>query len=51
MLNTILLVVIVLALFGTLPIHSFSNQWGYMPSAVSGTILLVWLVLFAVRQA
>ncbi|MGD1027943.1 DUF3309 family protein [Candidatus Binatus soli] len=51
MLYTILLVVIVLALFGVLPIHSFSNQWGYTPSGLIGTILLVWLVLFVLRQA
>jgi len=51
MLYTILLVVIALALFGALPIHSFSNQRGYMPSGLIGTILLVWLVLFVLRQA
>ncbi len=51
MFNTILLVVIVLALFAALPIHSFSSQWGYAPSGLIGTILLVWLVLFALRQA
>jgi hypothetical protein len=51
MLYTILLVVIALALFGALPIHSFSNQWGYIPSGLIGTILLVWLVLFVLRQA
>jgi len=51
MLRTILLVVIVFALFGVLPIHSFSHQWGYAPTDLVGSILLVWLVLFIVRQA
>ncbi|HEY6299749.1 MAG TPA: DUF3309 family protein [Candidatus Binatus sp.] len=48
---TILLVVIALALFGSLPIHSFSHQWGYLPCGLIGTMLLVWMVLFVVRQA
>jgi hypothetical protein len=48
---TILPVVIVLALFATLPGNSFSNHWGYVPNGLIGTTLLVWLVLFMPRQA
>jgi hypothetical protein len=51
MLQTVLLVVIVLALLGALPVHSYSGQWGYFPSGLLGTILIIWLVLFVLRQA
>jgi hypothetical protein len=48
---TILTVVIVLTLFATRSVHSFNHHWGYVPSGLIGTTLLVWLVLFILRQA
>jgi drug/metabolite transporter superfamily protein YnfA len=46
MLTTILLVVLVLALFGALPTWGHSRNWGYAPSGGVGVVLVILLVLF-----
>ena len=46
MLTTVLLVVLVLALFGALPTWGHSRNWGYGPSGGVGLVLLVLVVLF-----
>ena len=46
MLGTILIVVLILFLVGTLPTWPHSKSWGYAPSGVLGTILIVVLILF-----
>ncbi len=45
MLFTILLIVLVLALVGTVPAWPYSRGWGYYPSGGLGLVLLVVLVL------
>ena len=45
MLGTILLVILVLALIGSLPRWGYSGGWGYGPSGLIGTILIVLLIL------
>ena len=45
MLGTILVVVLVLALFGAAPRWSHSKNWGYYPSGGVGLILLIVLGL------
>lgn len=45
-LTTILLIVLVLLLIGALPSWPYSASWGYAPSGVLGTILVVLLVLW-----
>jgi len=45
MLGTILIVILVLALFGALPRWSHSRDWGYAPSGGVGTILLIVVIL------
>ncbi|HTP05129.1 MAG TPA: DUF3309 family protein [Nitrospirota bacterium] len=45
MLGTILIVVVVLMLLGTLPTWPHSRNWGYYPSGGLGLILLVVLIL------
>ncbi len=48
MLGTILLVVIILMLIGSLPVWPHAKNWGYIPSSGLGlvvTCLLVLLVL------
>lgn len=45
MLGTILLVILVLLLVGTLPHWPYSTDWGLGPSGVLGTILVVVLIL------
>jgi hypothetical protein len=45
MLGTILIVLLLLALFGALPRWSHSRDWGYYPSGGLGVILAVVLIL------
>ncbi|MDX2166604.1 MAG: DUF3309 family protein [Deltaproteobacteria bacterium] len=45
MLMTILLIVLLLALIGAVPSWPHSREWGYAPSGVLGTVLIVLLVL------
>ncbi len=46
---TILLVILVLALFGALPSWPYSSGWGYYPSG--GALLLLLLVFLLIRPA
>ena len=45
MLGTILLIVLVLLLVGSLPAYPYSAGWGYYPSGAFGTILVICLIL------
>ena len=45
MLGTILIVVVVLMLVGTLPTWPHSRQWGYFPSGGLGLIFLILIIL------
>lgn len=45
MLRTILLIIIILALLGSLPTWPYSTGWGYYPSGGFGFVLLILLVL------
>lgn len=45
-LGTILLVVVILMLVGTLPTWPHSRNWGYFPSGGLGLVLIVILILF-----
>lgn len=45
MLGTILVVVLILALFGALPRWSHSRDWGYLPTGGLGLVLLIVVVL------
>lgn len=45
MIRTILLIVIVLLLLGSLPAWPYSTGWGYYPSGGLGLVLLVLIVL------
>jgi hypothetical protein len=45
MLGTILIVILVLALFGALPRWSHSQNWGYRPSGGLGLVLVVVVIL------
>jgi hypothetical protein len=44
-LRTILLIVVVLLLLGSLPAWPYSTGWGYYPSGGLGLVLLVLIVL------
>ena len=43
--NPILLVIVLLLLIGTLPAWPYSAGWGFYPSGILGTVLLILLVM------
>jgi hypothetical protein len=45
MLSTILLVVLILLLVGSIPSWPYSRGWGYGPSGILGVVLVVVLIL------
>lgn len=44
MLRTILLIVVILALLGSLPMWPYSAGWGYYPSGGLGLLVLILIV-------
>ena len=50
MLGPILLVALILTLVGSLPVYRYSSDWGYFPSGILATVLLLWLILFFVGR-
>lgn len=50
MLGTILLVLLVLFLIGSLPTWRHSREWGYGLSSLIGTILIVYLILILIGR-
>jgi hypothetical protein len=46
MLYTILIVVLILMLIGSLPRWGYSSGWGYGPSGVLSLIVIVLLILY-----
>ena len=45
-LGTVLLIVVILALVGVLPVWPHARSWGYYPSGGVGLVLLIIVVLF-----
>lgn len=43
--GTILLVILVLALLGAIPVWPHSRSWGYFPSGGAGLLLLIIVIL------
>jgi hypothetical protein len=43
--GTILLIVLVLILFGVLPVWQHARSWGYGPSGIVGVIVVILIVL------
>lgn len=50
MLGTILLVILVLMVIGSIPTWPYSTGWGYYPAGGLGTILIIVLVLVLLRR-
>ena len=50
MLGTILIVILVLALFGALPSWSQSREWGYAPTGGVGLILFIVIILLVLGR-
>jgi hypothetical protein len=49
MIRTVLLILLILMLLGSLPLYPYSTGWGYFPSG--GALLLLLLVFFLIRPA
>jgi hypothetical protein len=45
MLGTILVIILVLILIGSLPAWPYSRSWGYYPSGGLGLVLVIILIL------
>ena len=45
MLRTILLIILILALLGSVPLWPYSTGWGYGPSGGIGLVLIILIVL------
>ncbi|MGA2356954.1 MAG: DUF3309 family protein [Terriglobales bacterium] len=50
MLGTILIVILLLALFGALPRWSHSRDWGYAPTGGLGLILVIVVILVVIGR-
>ena len=48
--GTILLVILVLALLGVIPVWPHARSWGYGPSGVAGVVLLILIVLLVMGR-
>jgi len=44
--GTLILIVLVLVVIGVIPTWPHSRSWGYVPSGVLGTILIIVIILF-----
>ncbi len=45
MLGTVLIVLLVLMLLGSVPAWPHSREWGYYPSGTVGTVLIILIIL------
>jgi hypothetical protein len=50
MLGTILIIILLLALFGALPRWSHSRSWGYAPTGGLGLVLFVVVILLVLGR-
>jgi hypothetical protein len=44
-LSALLLIILVLALVGAVPVWGYNRSWGYAPTGVVGLILLILLIM------
>ena len=49
--RTILLIVLILALLGSLPTWPYSTGWGYYPSGGLGLLLIVLIILMVMGRS
>lgn len=50
MIGTILLVLVVLMLIGSLPTWPHSRSWGYLPTGGLGLVLIILLILVMMNK-
>ena len=49
MLVTILIIILVLAVLGSVPLYPHSRGWGYGPSGLLGTVVLILIIGLLLR--
>ena len=49
MLGLIIIIVLIVALFGSFPRYSYSRDWGYAPSGGIGLVLAIVIILVLLR--
>ena len=50
MLRTVLLIILILAVLGSVPLWPYSTGWGYGPSGGAGLILVILIILILVGR-
>jgi len=50
MLETVIIVILILALVGALPNWGHSRSWGYGPSGLLGTVLVIVLIISLLQR-
>jgi hypothetical protein len=50
MLGTILLIILILLLLGSIPKWGYSRTWGYGPSGLLGIIIVIIIVLWVLGR-
>jgi hypothetical protein len=50
MLSTVLVVILILMLIGSFPTWPHSSGWGYGPSGILGTVLIILLILWLLQR-
>jgi hypothetical protein len=50
MLTTILLIILILILIGSLPVYPYNRGWGYHPSGIVGVIVVILIVLLLIGR-
>lgn len=48
--NNLLAILLILLLIGALPTWPYSREWGYYPSGLLGTVLIVILLLMVMGR-
>lgn len=43
--GTIVLIILILLLIGTIPAYPYSRSWGYAPSGIVGLVVVIVLIL------
>lgn len=46
--QTILIIILILVLLGTLPTWPYSRGWGYAPSGIIGVVVVIVLIMLLI---
>ncbi|MDQ1316728.1 MAG: hypothetical protein QG641_2437 [Candidatus Poribacteria bacterium] len=46
MILTVLLIILIIAVIGSLPVFPHSREWGYFPGGILGIIVLILVILY-----